>query len=76
MALRKISKRPLQISQNQLYYKQYQRGARKGRRFLKLQEKTLTSTTIYDGKVLHVCRDTVLLPNGFRARTGATAAQP
>ena len=33
-----------------------------------LQEKTLTSTTIYDGKVLHVCRDTVLLPNG--AETG------
>ena len=64
MALRKISKRPLQISQNQLYCKQYQRDARKGRRFLKLQEKTLTSTTIYDGKVLHVCRDTVLLPNG------------
>ena len=42
------------------------RGARKGRRFLKpeLEEKTLTSEAIYDGKVLHVCRDTVLLPNG------------
>lgn len=34
---------------------------------MKLEEKTLTSTTIYEGRVLHVCRDTVLLPNGVEA---------
>ncbi len=57
---------PLQIFQNQLYCKQYRRDARKGRHFLKpeLEEKTLSSEVIYDGRVLHVCRDTVLLPNG------------
>ena len=31
---------------------------------MELTEKTLTSETIFDGRILHVRRDTVLLPNG------------
>lgn len=34
---------------------------------MELQEKTLHSETIYDGKILHIRRDTVLLPNGREA---------
>lgn len=34
---------------------------------MELQETTLHSETIYDGKILHIRRDTVLLPNGREA---------
>ena len=34
---------------------------------MELQEKTLHSEIIYDGKILHIRRDTVLLPNGREA---------
>ena len=32
-----------------------------------LEEKMVSRTEIYDGKVLHVVRDDILLPNGERA---------
>ncbi len=32
-----------------------------------LTERTLSSETIFDGKILHIRRDTVLLPNGRQA---------
>ncbi len=32
-----------------------------------LTEKTLSSEKIYDGKILHIRRDTVLLPNGHQS---------
>lgn len=34
---------------------------------MELREKTLRSETIFDGKILHIRRDTVLLPNGREA---------
>ena len=35
--------------------------------FENLQEKTLTSEEIFDGKVVHLYKDTVELPNGRKA---------
>ena len=34
---------------------------------MELTEKTLSSETIFDGRILHVRRDTVLLPNGHQS---------
>ena len=34
---------------------------------MELTEKTLSSKTIFDGRILHVRRDTVLLPNGHQS---------
>ncbi len=34
---------------------------------MELTEKTLSSEKIFDGKILHIRKDTVLLPNGQRA---------
>lgn len=34
---------------------------------MELTEKTLASEEIFDGKILHVRRDTVLLPNGHQS---------
>jgi len=36
-------------------------------RYMELTEKTVSSETIFDGKILHIRRDTVLLPNGRQA---------
>ena len=44
---------------------------------MELTEKTLSSEKIFDGRILHIRRDTVLLPNGtetlglFATRTGS-----
>ena len=35
-----------------------------------LTEKTLSSEKIFDGKILHIRRDTAMLPNGRRVRGG------
>lgn len=35
---------------------------------MNLEEKTLSSTLIYDGKVVHLYEDKVLLPNGVQAK--------
>ena len=34
---------------------------------MELTEKTLSSEKIFDGRILHVRRDTVLLPNGHQS---------
>ncbi|MBR1886357.1 MAG: ADP-ribose pyrophosphatase, partial [Schwartzia sp.] len=47
-----------------------------------LMEKKLSSESVFDGKLLHVRRDTVLLPNGHEttrewvAHPGASAVLP